>query len=148
MSDKETVAVFNQLFSRYPRAAAGLLEDVCADLGGLLHNQSDDKLRIAEICETLSQCFKPMDTPSIPQSYAWDAAYAMFGKWLMRDLPQYRDAVVMITGWNDDQIAKCRSYFVDMSRITRDDWVRAVQMIDQQTAGIDGMDAKGSIDHF
>lgn len=66
----------------------------------------------------------------------------------MRDLSQYRDAVVLITGWDDEQLAKCKTYFIDMSRITRDDWVKAVEMIDHQTAGNNGMDTKGSIDRF
>gem|GEM_PF-2808913 len=63
----------------------------------------------------------------------------------MKDLPQYRDAVVSITRWDDDQLAKCRAHFVDMSRITRDDWVKAVEMIDNQAAGKNVMDTKPSI---
>ena len=148
MVDDETVALFSQIRSRYPLAAAGLIEDICAELSNMLHHNSGDEVRIASICKILSQCFRPMDTPFAIPSYAGDAAYAVFGKWLMRDLSRYRDAVVLVTGWDDEQLAKCKTYFIDMSRITRDDWVKAVEMIDHQTAGNNGMDTKGSINRF
>lgn len=135
MSDSDVIELFNDLNSRYPMAAAGLIDQLCSKLGCLLQEQSDDHEGIAGLCDTLAQCFRPLDASSPGSSYPWDAANGNFGKWLMRDLPHYRAAVVEITGWNDEQLAQCKSFFIDMVRITRDDWVRAAQQLDADDSG-------------
>ena len=130
MSGADVIQLFHELNSRYPMAAAGLIDQLCSDLGCLLHEDSEDYVAIENLCDTLAQCFRPIDARSPGSSYPWDAANGNFGRWLMRDLPHYRAAVVEITGWNDEQVAQCKSVYIDMVRITRDDWVRAANQLD------------------
>ena len=135
MSDSDVIALFNELKSRHPMAAAGLIDELCSKLGCLLQEDSDDQETIAELCETLAQCFRPLDANSPGTTYPWDAANGNFGRWLMHDLPRYRAAIIAITGWTDEQLAQCKSYFIDMVRITRDDWVRAASQLDAENGG-------------
>lgn len=130
MIDQDAVSLFENLASRYPRAAAGLIDDLCSRLSWLLELESRDETAIANACETLAQIFRPMDRTQFPDSYPWDAAYDQFGRWLMRGLPQHKRALLAITGWSDEQMAACKTRCIEMARILRDDWDRAVKEIE------------------
>ena len=113
-------------------AAAGLIDDLCYKLSALLENENRDQHAIANACETLAQIFRPMDRQQFPDSHPWDAAYARFGRWLMRGLPQYRDALIAITGWSNEQTTECKTRYTEMVRIYRDDWNRAANALENQ----------------
>ena len=130
MIDRNVVTLFDDLKTRYPMAAAGLIEQPCADLSQLLETNAPDENAIASACETIAECFRPMDRSGVPDSYPWDAAYAIFGRWLIRGLPPYVNALNKITEWSADQTAICRSRYMDMARANRDDWNRACEMLD------------------
>ena len=130
MIDQDAVSLFEDLSSRYPMAAAGLIDDLCYKLSALLEDQIRDEYSIANACETLAQIFGPMDRQQFPDSHPWDAAYARFGRWLMRGLPQYRDSVIAITGWSNEQMAACKARYIEMVRICRDDWNRAASALE------------------
>jgi len=128
--DKDAVSLFENLAPRYPMAAAGLIDDLCSRLSLLLELERSDETAITNACETLAQIFRPMDRTQIPDSYPQDAAYGRFGRWLMRGLPQHKDALLAITGWSDEQMAACKSRYIEMARILRDDWNQAVKEIE------------------
>lgn len=132
MNEPEVVILFEDLRQRYPMAAAGLIEQLCSNLSMLLESETRDENAIATSCETIARCFRPMDTAQFPNSYPWDAAYAVFGRWLVRGLPQYVAAVKTITAWSDSQFATCRSRYIDMVRANQEDWNRALDMLDRQ----------------
>lgn len=129
MIDRNVVTLFEDLKTRYPMAAAGLIEDLCANLSQLLESNAPDENAIASACETIAECFRPMDRSVVPESYPWDAAYAIFGRWLIRGLPPYVNALNKITEWSADQTAIYRSRYIDMARANRDDWNRACEML-------------------
>ena len=131
--DSDAVSLFEDLTSRYPMAAAGLIHDLCDRLSFLLENESPDDYAIGNVCDTLSQIFRPIDQLQFQESYPWDAAYDRFGRWLMRGLPRNRDAVIAITGWTDEQISACKTRYTEMVRIFRDDWNRAAKGLENQT---------------
>lgn len=133
MTDHDAVSLFEDLASRYPMAAAGLIHDLCDRLSALLENESRDDYAIGNACETLAQIFRPTDRLQFPESFPWDAAYDRFGFWLMRGLPRNRDAIVAITGWSDEQMAACKTRYTEMVRIYRDDWNRAAHDLQNQT---------------
>jgi hypothetical protein len=130
--DTEAVTLFNDLTSRYPMAAAGLIHDLCDKLSYLLESESSDEHAIENLCETLSQIFRPIDQLQFPESYPWDAAYDRFGRWLMRGLPRNRNAVLAITGWSNEQMTACKTRYTEMVRIYRDDWTRAANALENQ----------------
>lgn len=130
MIDRNVVALFDDLKTQYPMAAAGLIEQLCANLSQLLESNSQDENAIASTCETIAECFRPMDRSDCPDSYPWDAAYAIFGRWLIRGLPPYINVLNKITEWSADQTAMCRSRYIVMARANRDDWNRACEMLD------------------
>lgn len=130
MVDHTVVELFNDLKSRYPTAAAGLLEQLCSDLSRLLDLESCDEKAVTSICDALAQCFRPMDRVPLPDCYPWDVAYAIFGRWISRGLPRYKAALIAITGWSDDQMASCKSRYIDTVRANRDDWIRAAKYLD------------------
>lgn len=130
MIDRNVLTLFGDLKTRYPMAAAGLIEQICADLSQLLETNAPDENAIASACETMAECFRPMDRSGVPDSYPWDAAYAIFGRWLIRGLPPYVNALNKITEWSADQTAICRSRYIDMARANRDDCNRACEMLD------------------
>ncbi len=130
MSDRDVVILFEDLKIRYPMAAAGLIEQLCFNLSQLLESQTQDAISIKYACDTIAGCFRPMDQTQFPDSYPWEAAYAVFGKWLMRGLPKYVAAVIAITAWSDDQMELCRKRYMDMARANRDDWNRAVEILE------------------
>lgn len=132
MSDRDAVELFEDLSRRYPMAAAGLLEQLCFNLSHLLESQSQDSRAIAHACSTIAECFRPMDDLQFPDSYPWDAAYAIFGRWLVRGSPRYVAAVIAITGWADDRMQACRVRYMDMVRVNRSEWNLAAEMLDQQ----------------
>ena len=113
-------------------AAAGLIEQLCSNLSQLLEEQMPDADAINDACDTLAECFRPMDTLQFPDSYPWDAAYAVFGRWLMRGLPQYAAAVSAITAWTDGQTETCRARYIDMVRANRDDWNQAADFLERK----------------
>lgn len=51
MIDTDVLDLFHQLNSRYPKAAAGLVDQLCSDLACLLHDDSDDCEAIAGLCD-------------------------------------------------------------------------------------------------
>ncbi len=122
--------MFEDLTNRYPMAAAGLIDDLCSKLSSLLENENRDEYAIANACETLARIFRPMDRKQYPDSYPWDAAYGRFGRWLMRGLPHYRDALIAITGWSNEQMTACKTRYTEMVRINRDDWNRAADALE------------------
>lgn len=71
-----------------------MIHDLCDRLSFfLLENEGHDDDAIGHACETLAKIFRHIDQPQSPDSYAWDAAYERFGRWLMRGLPRNRDAI-------------------------------------------------------
>jgi len=148
MIDRDVVTLFEDLKLRYPMAAAGLIEQLCSNLSLMLESNYRDDTAIAAACETIAACFRPMDRTGLPDSYPWDATYAVFGRWLMRGLPQYVDVLYKITEWTEDQAALCRTQYIDMVRINRDDWSKAAEMLDRHDSDNNGMHAKPSIDRF
>lgn len=132
--DHDEISLFEWLSSRYPMAAAGLLDDLCYRLSALLENENRDHTSIANACETLARIFRPLDRQQLPESHPWDAAYAMFGRWLMRELPTHRDAVLAITGWSKEQMDACKTRYTQMVLMNRDDWNRAVGMLEKRLA--------------
>ncbi len=130
MIDQDAVSLFEDLSTRYPMAAAGLIDDLCCKLSARLENEIRNEHLIANACETLAQIFRPMDRQQLPDSHPWDTAYATFGRWLMRGLPQYRDTVIAITGWSNEQIDVCTTRYAEMIRICRDDWNRAAKALE------------------
>lgn len=129
MSNQDTVSLFEELSSCYPMAAAGLIHDLCDRLSVLLENEHRNEYAIGIACETLAQIFRPMDQTQFPDSCPWDAAYDRFGRWLMRRLPHYRDAVIVITGWSEEQVRACRTRYTETVRANRDDWNRAANAL-------------------
>ncbi len=130
MIDREVVTLFDDLKTKYPMAAAGLIEQLCANLSQLLESAAPDENAIASACETIAECFRPMDRSGVPDSYPRDAAYAIFGRWLVRGLSPYVNALHKITEWSTDEAAMCRSRYIEMVRANRDDWNRACEMLD------------------
>ncbi len=130
MIDQDAVSLFEDLINRYPMAAAGLIDDLCSKLSALLENENRDQDAIANACETLAQIFRPMDRKQFPASHPWDAAYDRFGRWLMRGLPHYRDALIDITGWSSEQMTACKIRYAELVRIYRDDWNRAADALE------------------
>ncbi len=131
--DHDAVSLFEDLTSRYPMAAAGLIHDLCDRLSFfLLENEGHDDDAIGHACETLAKIFRHIDQPQSPDSYAWDAAYERFGRWLMRGLPRNRDAIFAITGWSEEQVAACKTRYTEMVRIFRDDWNRVADDLEKQ----------------
>jgi hypothetical protein len=126
----DAVSLFEDLATSYPMAAAGLIHDLCDRLSRLLENEHPNEYAVGLACETLAKIFRPIDHPHFPDSYPWDAAYERFGRWLMRGLPQYRDAMISITGWSDEQLTECKNRYTDMVRIYRDDWNRAANALE------------------
>jgi len=131
VSDQNVVALFNQLNAKHTRAAAGLLEDVCSELGCKLQYPPDDQRETNELCETLAECFRPMDKCWPRDCHAWDAAYATFGRWLLPDLPKYNAAVASITQWDQERIAECKKDYVNLIRMMRDEWTYAADQLDE-----------------
>ncbi len=69
MIDREVVTLFDDLKTKYPMAAAGLIEQLCANLSQLLESAAPDENAIASACETIAECFRPMDRSGVPDSY-------------------------------------------------------------------------------
>lgn len=134
MIDHNAVSLFDEISTRYPMAAAGLIDDLCSKLSALLEIESRDEFAIANACETLTHIFRSMDRKPFPDSSSdpWDAAYGRFGRWLMRGLPQYRDALNAITGWSNEQMAACKTRSAEMIRIYRDDLNRTANDLENQ----------------
>lgn len=132
MINYQAVSLFEDLNSRYPMAAAGLIHDLCDRLSVLLENENPDEHALGDACETLAQILRPFSELQFHVSYPWDAAYDRFGRWLMRGLPRYRDAIIAITGWSDEQMATCKAHFIEMVRILHDDWNRAAQDLENK----------------
>jgi hypothetical protein len=135
MMDVNVVELFHSLNTRYPMAAAGLIEQLCSDLSRLLESKSCDDRAVASLCDALSQCFRPMDRMVMPDCYPWDRAYAIFGRWILRGLPKYKAALIAITGWSDEQVASCQRRYILEVRANRDDWTRAAQSLDDDQVG-------------
>ena len=135
MNSIDVVKLFNELRVPYPRAAAGLIDDLCLDLGRVLQETPHDHTSIDRLKDLIIRCFRPMDASWPPDSCPWDTAYYTFGRWLWRSLPQFKEAVISITRWPDDKVAECKSDYARLVRCNRDDWVRLAESIDAQGSG-------------
>ncbi|MCC9644354.1 hypothetical protein LOC71_18915 [Rhodopirellula sp. JC740] len=135
MNDNEIVKLFRELEVEYPRAASGLIDDLCLELGRVLQESPQEQNAIDRLTHLIGQCFRPMDASWPRDSYPWDTAYYAFGRWLWRGLPQFKTAVESITNWDDDRIAKCRDDYATFVRYTRDDWSRLADAFETQDSG-------------
>ncbi|TWT78597.1 hypothetical protein [Neorhodopirellula pilleata] len=135
MNDNEIVELFRELEVPYPRAASGLIDDMCLELGRVLQETPQHQKAIDRLTDLIAQCFRPMDASWPPDSCPWDTAYSIFGRWLWRGLPHFAAAVESITNWDADRVAKCRAEYVDFVRYTRDDWVRAADGFEMVNRG-------------
>lgn len=135
MNATDIVKLFRELEVPYPRAASGVIDDLCLELGRVLQETPGDQGTIDHLTDLIGQCFRPMDASWPPDSCPWDTAYYTFGRWLWRGSSHYTDAVVSITDWDEDRVAKCRAEYVQFVRCTRDDWVRAADGFDTEVCG-------------
>ena len=135
MNDTEIITLFRALEVPYPRAASGLIEDLCLDLGQTLQESPADRTRIDRLTDLIEQCFRPMDAGWPRDSCPWDTAYYTFGRWLWRQRPESVNAVVAITSWDDDRISECRADYTAFVRYTRDDWIRVAEGFDTPDCG-------------
>lgn len=126
----DVVKLFRELEAPYPRAASGLIDDMCLELGRVLQQTPHDHATIERLTAMIRQCFRPMDASWPPDSCPWDTAYYAFGRWLWRGLPHFTAAVVAITGWDEERITKCRAEYIRFVRYTRDDWARLADAFD------------------
>ncbi len=129
MFDHNVIALFHSLRGPYSRAAAGLIDDICVELGAEAQRQPFDSNKIYTLTHVLRECFRPMDT-DLPECHPWDQAYASFGKFLWRDNDVLQIAVREIAGWPDDKLQTCKNDYRDSARIIRDEWQMAVDQLD------------------
>ncbi len=73
MIDHDAISLFEELVSRYPKAAAGLIDDLCSKLSAILEEESRDKSTVAD-----ASWFSFFDFAICrPLLYFWDG---IFGK--------------------------------------------------------------------
>lgn len=129
MFDQNVIALFHSLRGPYSRAAAGLIEDLCIELGAEAQKHPVDSTRLHILTHILRECFRPMDT-NMPECHPWDQAYASFGRFLWRDNMVLHNVVREITGWPDETLQRCKDDYRDGIRIIRDEWQMAVDHLD------------------
>ncbi|WP_461506304.1 hypothetical protein [Rhodopirellula baltica] len=128
MFDNNVISLFHSLRGPYPRAAAGLIDDVCVKLASEAQERPCDSNAIHTLTRILRDCFRPMDT-EMPECYPWDQAYSSFGRFLWRDNVVLDNAVREITGWPESRLNECKLAYRDSVHIIRDEWQRAVDSL-------------------
>ena len=129
MNTIDLVDLFFQLKNSYPRAAAGLLEDLCFELGRLIRQNPVDSNSVERLVSTVTSCFRPLDRAEIPDSIPWDHAYYSFGKWLTSNDSCCHKTVQAITGWNPTKMETCRTDYIRHVYANRDDWSKAADAL-------------------
>ena len=121
MTEPDAIQRFNDLLKPYPHAAAGILQDLCSNLGCAVQRDPDDPSIESQIA-TIRECFRVMDAGWPPDCHAWDQVTHDLSRWLNGCFPRLQQAVSEITGWSDDKLTDLKDYFPRNIRALRDEY--------------------------
>jgi hypothetical protein len=134
VANSDVVLLFHDLRKRFPRAAAGLLQDLCTSLGALAQTNPDATEAINDRVSTIRECFRPMNVDYPPNCAAWDQATHDFSRWLNGPRPVLHTAVLEITGWPDHKLAELKALFPRNLKAIRDEYDLACQAVEDSEA--------------
>jgi len=127
--DSNVISLFHSLRGPYPRAAAGLIDDICVKLALEAQLRPFDTNTIDALTRILRDCFRPMDT-NMPECHPWDQAYSSFGRFLWQDNVVLDNSVREITGWPESRLNECKLAYREAVRFLRDEYQQAADSLD------------------